>query len=114
MRIGNVRRGGMYILIERETDVLLVVDLGMTGQLRLVGADAPLETHTHAVFTLDDGRHLRYRDVRRFGRLLLGPEKALLASKKMPLLGPEPIAPALVSAELYRTFRKQRTSPNAI
>ncbi|HLQ16923.1 MAG TPA: bifunctional DNA-formamidopyrimidine glycosylase/DNA-(apurinic or apyrimidinic site) lyase [Candidatus Eisenbacteria bacterium] len=114
MRIGNVRRRGKYILIELESDVLLVVHLGMTGQLRLVGADAPLETHTHAVFTLDDGRHLRYRDVRRFGRLLLGTEKALLASKKMPLLGPEPIDPDFVSEELYRRFRKRRTSLKAI
>ena len=34
--------------------------------------DAPLAKHTHAVFDLDDGRQLRYRDPRRFGRLLLG------------------------------------------
>ena len=114
MRIGNVRRRGKYILIELESDVLLVVHLGMTGQLRLVNADAPLETHTHAIFTLDDDRHLRYRDVRRFGRLLLGTEKALLASKKMPILGPEPIDPDFASEELYRRFRKRRTSLKAI
>jgi formamidopyrimidine-DNA glycosylase len=114
MRIANLRRRGKYILIALDDEVLLVVHLGMTGQLRLVAADAPLETHTHVVFTLDDGRHLRYRDPRRFGRLLLGTEKALLASKKMPLLGPEPIDPDFAADELYRRLHKRRTSLKAV
>src|SRR6195256_2879331 len=70
MRIADVRRRGKYILIELGSGLLLVVHLGMTGQLRLLEADTPLEKHTHAIFILDDGRHLRYRDPRRFGRLL--------------------------------------------
>jgi len=114
MRIADVRRHGKYILMDLADDVLLVVHLGMTGQLRLVDADAPLEKHTHAVFTMDDGHHLRYRDPRRFGRLLLGTEKALIASKKMPLLGPEPIDPQFAAEELYRRLRKRRTSLKAV
>src|ERR1700716_1523713 len=110
MRVAGVRRRGKYILIELENELLMVVHLGMTGQLRLVDANVSLETHTHAVFTLDDGRHLRYRDVRRFGRLLAGTERELLASKKMPVLGPEPIDPGFAPEELYRRFRKRRTS----
>jgi len=51
---------------------LLVVHLGMTGQLRLVDAASEIANHTHAILVLDDGRQLRYRDPRRFGRLLLG------------------------------------------
>ena len=53
MRIESVGRRGKYILIRFVNNVLLVVHLGMTGQLRLVDADAPIETHTHAIFTLD-------------------------------------------------------------
>ncbi len=51
--------------------VHLLVHLGMTGQLtvRLAADSAP--PHTHATFVLDDGRELRYTDVRRFGRILL-------------------------------------------
>ena len=113
-RIADVRRRGKYILIDLENDVLLVVHLGMTGQLRLVDPAAPLEKHTHVIFTLDDGRHLRYRDPRRFGRLLLGTEQSLLASKKLPRLGPEPIDPAFAAEELYRSLRKRRTSLKAV
>src|SRR3989442_2382761 len=92
----------------------LVVHLGMTGQLRLIDAVTPLEKHTHAVFFLDDGRQLRYRDPRRFGRLLLGTEEALLSSKKMPVLGPEPIDPDFAADELYRRLRKRRTAIKAV
>jgi formamidopyrimidine-DNA glycosylase len=114
MRIADVRRRGKYILIHLDGDVRLVVHLGMSGQLRLVGADAPMQTHTHVVFTLDDGRHLRYRDPRRFGRLLLGTEESLLTSKKLPVLGPEPIDPEFAAEQLYRSLRKRRTSLKAV
>jgi formamidopyrimidine-DNA glycosylase len=114
MRIAEVRRRGKYILIDLDNKLLLVVHLGMTGQLRLVDAEAPLETHTHAVFTLDDSRHVRYRDPRRFGRLLLGTEESLLASKKFPRLGPEPIDPEFAAEELYRRLHKRRAALKAV
>jgi formamidopyrimidine-DNA glycosylase len=114
LRIVDVRRRGKYILISLNNDLLLVVHLGMTGQLRLVDSVTPLAAHTHAVFMLDDGRQLRYRDPRRFGRLLLGTEESLLASKKLPRLGPEPIDPTFAADELYQMFRKRRTNLKAL
>jgi len=114
MRIESVGRRGKYILVGLGGDLLLVVHLGMTGQLRLVDPAAPLEKHTHAVFFLDNGEQLRYRDPRRFGRLLLGTEQALVASKKMPRLGPEPIDPEFAAEELYRRLRKRRTALKAV
>jgi formamidopyrimidine-DNA glycosylase len=113
MHISALRRRGKYILMDLENDLVLVVHLGMTGQLRLVKADAPRAPHTHAVFALDNGLQLRYRDPRRFGRLLLGTEESLLAAKKLPRLGPEPIDPAFAAEELYRRLRKRRTALKA-
>ena len=46
-----------------------IVHLGMTGQLLIGPADAPLLKHTHAVLKLASGRELRFVDFRRFGRL---------------------------------------------
>ena len=115
MRIAGVRRRGKYIFIDLEDDVVLVVHLGMTGHLRLVDSAVPLETHTHAIFTLDgETTHLRYRDPRRFGRLLVGSEKSLLASKKLPFLGPEPIDPEFVAEQLYRRLRNRRAALKAV
>ncbi len=114
MRIESVGRRGKYIRVGLGGDLLLVVHLGMTGQLRLVDPAALVEKHTHAIFFLDDGRQLRYRDPRRFGRLLLGTEQALVAAKKMPRLGPEPIDPEFAAEELYRRLRKRRTALKAV
>ena len=114
LRIESVGRRGKYILVRLTGDIVLVVHLGMTGQLRLVDEVAPLEKHTHAVFFLDDGRQLRYRDPRRFGRLLLGTEGALLDARKMPRLGPEPIDPAFEADQLYRSLRRRRAPLKAV
>ena len=132
VRIESVGRRGKFIMAGLSHGLLMVVHLGMTGQLRLVDADAPIEKHTHAIFTLDAGsasqpphpsstspqagrrRHLRYRDPRRFGRLLLGTEEALLLSKTLPRLGPEPIDPGFAADELYRRLRRRRASLKAV
>jgi formamidopyrimidine-DNA glycosylase len=53
-----------------ETSYSLVVRLGMTGQFRVAPREAPVEAHTHVRLVLGGGsEELRYRDVRRFGRL---------------------------------------------
>ncbi|MGA7912474.1 MAG: bifunctional DNA-formamidopyrimidine glycosylase/DNA-(apurinic or apyrimidinic site) lyase [Candidatus Dormiibacterota bacterium] len=132
LRIESVGRRGKFILIRLGGELLLVVHLGMTGQLRLVEVDSPVEKHTHAIFTLDEDsasppaqpsstspqvgrrRQLRYRDPRRFGRLLLGTEEALLRSKTLPRLGPEPIDPGFAADELFRRLRGRRTSLKAV
>jgi formamidopyrimidine-DNA glycosylase len=114
LRVTAVERRGKYIVIRADADVLLVVHLGMSGQLRIVDPETPLAKHTHAVFDLDGGRQLRYTDPRRFGRLLLGTEAALLASGTMPKLGPEPIDPAFGAEELYARFRKRKARLKAI
>lgn len=114
MRIESLGRRGKYILIHLQGEVLLVVHLGMSGQLRLLSPDVPREKHTHAIFFLDDGRELRYRDPRRFGRLLAGTAEELIASKKMPRLGPEPIDPAFAADELYRALRRRRAPLKAV
>jgi formamidopyrimidine-DNA glycosylase len=113
-RIESVKRRGKYIHIGLGEDRLLVVHLGMTGQLRLVSADIPIPNHTHAIFTLDDGRQLRYRDTRRFGRLLLGTEAGLLDARALPKLGPEPIDPDFGADALYLALRRRKAPLKAV
>jgi formamidopyrimidine-DNA glycosylase len=114
MRVSSVGRRGKYILIRLDDDLILVVHLGMSGQLRLVDPETPIALHTHAVFDLDDGKQLRYRDPRRFGRLLLGTESDLLAARAMPPLGPEPIDPGFDADDLYQRFRKRKALLKAV
>ena len=135
-RVEALERRGKYILFGLRQDVLLVIHLGMSGQLRIVEPSAEIANHTHVIFDLEGGptgagsagpvgsrgdahpqtvrKQLRYRDVRRFGRLLLGTEAELLESGTLPRLGPEPIEPGFDSAELYRRFRNRRGPLKAV
>jgi formamidopyrimidine-DNA glycosylase len=115
-RIEALTRRGKYILhhLDGPQEMVLVVHLGMTGQWRCVEVGAPEPDHLHAVFELDDGRLLRYRDPRRFGRLLLGSAQELVAARALPRLGPEPIDPAFTAADLYRRLHARRAPVKAL
>jgi formamidopyrimidine-DNA glycosylase len=85
-RVSNVTRLGKFISVEllrgSSADDLadrfyLVIHLGMTGQLTVRPAGDAVPAHTHVFFALDDGRELRYTDIRRFGRILLVPESRI-------------------------------------
>jgi formamidopyrimidine-DNA glycosylase len=49
--------------------VVLTIHLKMTGQLFVVSAETPQDRHVHVVLALADGRELRLRDMRKFGRI---------------------------------------------
>jgi formamidopyrimidine-DNA glycosylase len=90
-RIEGVGRRGKWIILDVEGAGHLVVHLGMTGQLTVVGAAEPRVAHTHLVFGLEGGRELRFRDIRRFGSAtLLAGREALEAFFAARGLGPEP------------------------
>jgi formamidopyrimidine-DNA glycosylase len=52
-----------------EEAAVLTIHLKMTGQLFVVEAGAPQDRHVHLVLSLVDGRELRFRDMRKFGRI---------------------------------------------
>ncbi len=89
-RVEAVRRRGKWIVLDLDSRHL-VIHLGMTGQLTVTDAVTIEEDHTHLIFTLDDGRHLRFRDIRRFGSVTLFEDaNALQTFFEEALLGPEP------------------------
>lgn len=112
-RIVSVERLGKFIAIELEsadsagagasapTKNYLVVHLGMTGQLIPRAASDAVAPHTHVFVELDDGRELRYTDVRRFGRMAFMPE-ALFAPLREKL-GAEPLE--ISASEFVALFR---------
>lgn len=76
--IAAVRRHGKFIVFDLVDDAsrstALLIHLGMTGQLITTPPEAPSSPHTHIFFSLDNGRELRYTDIRRFGRVQFLPE----------------------------------------
>jgi formamidopyrimidine-DNA glycosylase len=64
-------RHGKLLRLPLEGGAELYVHLGMSGRLLVEPADAPREPHTHVELRLANGRCLRFRDPRRFGRWAL-------------------------------------------
>ena len=48
---------------------VLTVHLKMTGQLFVIPAETPQDRHVHLALALADGREIRFRDIRKFGRV---------------------------------------------
>ena len=69
--IRGVRRRAKWIIADLQGGLALLVHLRMTGQPLVLPAEVPLDPYVRVVLTLGDGRDLRYRDVRAFGRLAL-------------------------------------------
>ena len=71
--IASVRRKGKVLALElaakNAPSRYLLVRLGMTGQFTVASREAPLEPHTHVLLVFGEHEELRFRDVRRFGRL---------------------------------------------
>ena len=107
-RVVSLERRGKYMLLRLDGGALLVVHLGMTGQLLHKLPEDEERRHTHVVLSLDNGTELRYSDPRRFGRLLLGSEQELVAERKLPRLGPEPLDPGFTGAALHRRLHGRR------
>jgi formamidopyrimidine-DNA glycosylase len=64
----SIHRHGKYIILGFDKNNLMI-HLRMTGQLILNSPDSP-DKHTHALFRFGKNE-VRYRDIRRFGRLTL-------------------------------------------
>jgi formamidopyrimidine-DNA glycosylase len=104
-RIAAIERYGKFISLQlkneghAEAEACLAIHLGMTGQIVVRRPEDAVAPHTHVFVSLDDGREIRYTDMRRFGRirLLSGP----LAAGMRKRLGQDPLE---VSAEEFRTL----------
>jgi formamidopyrimidine-DNA glycosylase len=104
-RICAVRRQGKFILIDLESSRTLVIHLRMTGQLILVPERAPVDQHTHVLFDLTpEGRQLRYRDVRKFGRLEI--QEPGWPLPHLTALAPDPFE--LSARELFLKLREKK------
>jgi formamidopyrimidine-DNA glycosylase len=101
---GRIARRGKYLIWRfaggDETEVGLLVHLGMSGRLTLSRPDVPLEPHTHLVVDFCDRRQVRFIDPRRFGGLRAAPVSTLYASPPLCDLGPEPLSRRFDADEL--------------
>jgi formamidopyrimidine-DNA glycosylase len=118
-RIETVERLGKFICLQLsassgakapERQMNLVIHLGMTGWLGVRPAGDPVAPHTHVFFELEDGRELRYTDIRRFGKMRLVAGDRIGAFSER--LGKEPLE--ISAGEFNRRLADRRARIKAL
>jgi formamidopyrimidine-DNA glycosylase len=108
-RIGALGRRGKYILIELDTDGLLLLHLGMSGRITAGSAAIPAAPHDHVVLTLDDGTVIRFNDPRRFGLMDYVRRGEAAQHPLLSRLGPEPLESSFDGAYLSEALARKLT-----
>ena len=115
-RILGVARRAKWIIFDLSGSAVLAIQVKMTGQLTVVRPDEPRDKHVHATFDLDDGRQLRLRDTRKFGRLGFyhrDEAGAILGAGDVGQLfdqfGPEPLADEFSAPAFHRRLGKRKS-----
>ncbi len=103
--IKELDRRGKYLIFRFSKGEALILHLGMSGSLLLNRQGEP-DLYCRAVFLLDDGARLHFRDPRKLGRMWLVPDESLVVGG----LGPEPLS-ADFTAEALRERAKKRSAP---
>jgi formamidopyrimidine-DNA glycosylase len=107
-RIDGARRRGKYLWLPMGDDALLA-HLGMSGQLLVGPATAPISPHVRVRFTFHEGdTDLRFTDQRTFGHLLVAPGGAELP-QVIAHIAADPLEPAFDPARLSARIHSRRT-----
>jgi len=119
-------RRGKFLLFHLDRDVL-IIHLGMTGQLTLRNPDQPdsprflrqpvtglqrvrqhpADRHTHFQVFLLDGRTLMLRDPRMFGKVILVPRGGDAVERLFQGMGPEPLSEEYTLEWFLTAIRKR-------
>lgn len=106
--ISHMTRRGKFLLIWLHSQDRIILHLRMTGCLLLTPADFPEEKHTHIIFTLHDGRQLRFSDPRRFGRVWLIQKDETDTYSGTHKLGREPLEQTITAQYLCAGWGKRK------
>src|SRR6266550_2315744 len=114
--IEAVGRRAKQLVIELSGEAALTIHLKMTGQLFVVPAETPEDPYVRLVLELADGRELRFRDIRKFGKVgLYGRDPItgdLVAevggAAVFAAIGPEPLGDEFRIRDFRRRLRRRR------
>jgi len=111
----DVTRRAKWLVLALSGELVLVVQVKMTGQLLVQPASVPRDRHVHLAVAFEDGRELRLRDVRKFARVGLyrrGEDGMPLAADEAAELfaghGPEPLDPSFTLRAWRARLRGRR------
>ncbi|WP_386694950.1 bifunctional DNA-formamidopyrimidine glycosylase/DNA-(apurinic or apyrimidinic site) lyase [Lonepinella sp. MS14435] len=107
VKITALSRRAKYLIIHTEKGYI-IGHLGMSGSVRIVEKDAPVEKHDHLDIVMNNGKIMRYNDPRRFGAWLWTDN--LDDFHLFMKLGPEPLSEQFTADYLFKKSRKKHTA----
>jgi formamidopyrimidine-DNA glycosylase len=113
--VGTSRRAKLVVL-DLDDGGAITIHLKMTGQLFVVPGSAAEDSYIRLVLEFDDGRELRFRDIRKFGRVGLASRDGadgdlrgeLGGAKGFKGFGPEPLDEAFTPRVFRRRIRARK------
>ena len=107
VKILDTSRRAKYLIIHTEKGYI-IGHLGMSGSVRIVPHDSPIDKHDHLDIVMNNGKLLRYNDPRRFGAWLW--TESLDDFHLFLKLGPEPLSDEFNAEYLFKKSRKKSTA----
>ena len=114
--VTGVGRRGKQLVVELSGDAAMTIHLKMTGQLFVVPAETPEDPYVRLVLELADGRELRFRDIRKFGKVeVYGRDpftgelvEELGGAGVFAAVGPEPLDDGFTLRDFRRRIRRRK------
>jgi len=106
-KINDIKRRGKWLIFELD-DYFLLSHLRMEGKYFLKQVNDDIDKHEHVIFKLDNGEELRYRDTRKFGKMILVDKDNFNECKPIKDLGLEPWDKNLTVEYLLDKYKNKR------
>ena len=103
--ITDVDNFGKWLFIKLG-DYTILSHLRMEGKYYIKPTSEEYEKHEHIIFSLDNGFDLRYKDVRKFGVMILVKTKDIYNTDEISKLGIEPDDDKLTKEYIYNKIHK--------
>ena len=116
-KILGVARKGKYLLVRLEGGDVLVIHLGMSGQVLKAkgGVKDPLPKHTHVVISFTQGGELRFVDPRTFGEMFVTrPEELEEQVPELAHLGFDPLDDVMSWTQFGERLQARKTKLKAL
>jgi len=108
-KVIHAERRAKYILLTTESDVCVLLHLGMSGSLRVVDKEVSADKHDHIDLEFDGRYRVRFNDPRRFGCCLVV-KSPVYQHKLLAGLGPEPLSDLFDGDHLWRVSRGRKVA----
>lgn len=110
--VNDITRRGKYMIWHMESDVCIIIHLGMSGKLTYVNQHYRCSKHDHVVFLFNDYSAVIFNDARRFGLVIVLNEEEV--KDFFCKLGIEPLIDEFNGIYLYKQLKNKKTNVKSL